>query len=1771
MPSASRPIRPAALAKRCTAVLATGAVLAAGLLGAGPAAAAVQTPRLMVTEIVPNTAGPDDFEFFEVANTTAEDIDLAAEGIGFHYTGVASEPRLETEQPTVVPAGGVVVLWLSYTDGGSVDSFARSEADFIAAFPQADADVRIVRVTGQPGMANGGDRGIRIVDAEGAEISESFYRAGEVGEHEGASFGLRAEGGTDLEFRAKGAPTPGAVDPALLQPGEPDPEPVPAPGAGSNAGDVWPLVVTEIMADNAGVDDFEYVEVVNTSDRDLDLDAEGIGFAYTYADDDVRDRDVRYELPEGTVIPAGEVAVLWVQSARPKTDAQFRAFYDLDERVDVIPVTGTAPSNAGERGIRITGADGVAIGWSYYRAADIGAGRSAEFRVPDALEQRSMPLHRSAVAPTPGEVDPATLVSARIRPADPGVDTAPLQVTEITADTTNVGSADGYEYVEVYNATDRPIDWADYTLRYLYPLADLTNSQTALWPSSPRSTVIDAGGTLVLWVKNGPNDALTDADFNREFGTDLVLGDDLLEVFAGGMANGSPRGIEIVTNTEYSVNRGYYNLGGAKDVAANRGIHYASNPDDRRLQLKQSIGTASPGTVAASQVPSGLMVVPEDVAAPAVEPRTGTTFAPGEPLEIVAAISDDVLVRTATVEVSNDVDAEPVILNLVPGADGLFRTTVPGADTIGKQRYVHRITASDGVNDIDSGDIAVEAAEAVDAVRITPGDGEQVRGGVAFSAAADAYPATLEQRIDGAPVAGEPALETEPVFAFEATATDAYFRNGVKLGDEELTIFDEGVYAEVVTIPTGIPLDAVNPGEPFTVGVWAGTKAAPEIDFDENNDDFQIRNLRLVLPDGRTLRPSEGYDPQVWLRMGDGLLRDGTNPSGLMDVANATFTVPEDAFTARSFAWDTTSADDGPHALTAVDGTASARSVVTVDNTAPEISTPLEERRYQGEFTIDASATDAGSGLAALTAALNGRPIELPHRTSSLSLEAAEHEVVFTATDALGNVGERTVRFSTPVEEPGNELLSPLDGEEIAADEVELRARATDPTGDDLDVDFGRGYRLTPGDGIEVAGGAATDAAGTDRSDAVALTAEQVAALGAIDEEGATTASAGKLPFQTYEVAVPEGATEGSVRLRWDGSANAGAKVRLLVLDERAGAWMELDRHLTTDGEPTTFRLEAMARVADHAADGSLTVLVQHSEGFAGDDLSDRGSVVEPNHPDDVARSEYDATIAWESDTQYYNASDDLYDRQTSIHEYLLRERDDLNLQYLLHTGDIVDQSEDPAQWLRADPTYATLDAADLPYGVLAGNHDVNQATNDYAKFSQYFGEARFAGNPWYGGSHLDNRGHFDLVTVAGVDLLMLYMGWAPGDEQIAWMNEVLAQYPERVAVVALHEYMLTTGGLGPVPQRIYDEVVATNANVRFVVSGHYHDAHTRLDSFDDDGDGAPDRTVTQMLFDYQGLPEGGQGYLRLLHVDTEGERIMVRTYSDYERDYDSDDPTLAEGVQSFDIPFAQAGIAPVEKTLTADAFSAEVFTDETIDRFEGVGSGSELSTVWNAGEGEHGWFVRATDPHGAVAYSEVRTVVLTGEAGPVDPTDPGTDPTDPTGPGEPGMPSSPGVPAAEDALTDALRDLIDAPDAVRAGDALTISVGEQRTGDWVQAWLRSEPTALGGWTRVDIDGRIGAVIPAGTAPGEHRLVVQAADGTVLGWTPITVLDAIATGGGEPSDGTSEADAGTAAGTERSHLSRTGSDEVLATASAAVLLAALGAALLLARRLRRAG
>lgn len=1789
--------------------------LAFGTLTATGAVAAEQPAAwpLLVSEIAPDNAGTpdlvggstgdqDQFEFFEITNLSSAPIDVRAGGYALSYiynaTGsptdvTAEKPLIVTEASPVIPAGASAVFWMQYTSGSTVDSTRFTDAQFRAHVGATD-EVPLFHVTGQAGMSNTGTRGIRIA-RNGETVTWSSYTRDATDKGRSTHFGVP----TDASSRGAlslgdGVYTAGTVTdaqrkPAVSTPTEPTPTPTPTPtataptvgpGAAGNAARYFPLAITEILGDNPGTDLYEYLEVTNTTDQPIDLDAQKIGIRYNTSQWNAgSDQPIFRQDGDGTtatVIPAGGVALFWMNYKESSTQRsmsiqQFRDYYSLGADVPVYRFgTQEGFANGGNRGFSLV-KDGAVINRAWVGAGKIdSAGGVVQFGVPSTIGGTDAVVVAENAPRTPGAITTAQVTSALTRPTDAALTSPILQITELAPDTVNVHGSDGYEFVEVYNASDAPVNFGDYVLNYIYTdnsLSGPVSQGSTQWPATPANPVIQPGTALVLWVKNGNNTALTAADFNAQFGTSLVSGQNLIEVSSGGMANGGSRGIQISTNVGTDVSRAYYFSD--DQTTSTTAIQYAWNPQgaaptwspqpaDGTVQALLRLDTPTPGSVSDDQVRSGLRPAPAAGTAPVITDLTGGTETPSTPgLDLGFDITDDHEVRTVTLTLTDNLGAT-ITRNLTFGAANRYLYSVPQVDLFGKRWVEYTLTATDGSQTTTLGPVRVTLTDAAtDPVRLNLTEGQFVSGPVRVQGTSDAAPGALALSADGAALdSATPSLEAGPIFAFEATNTDAFFRNGVKLGDDVLKIFDEGYYERIVTVDAAVPVTRVEKGKPLTLTVTSGTKAQPSGDPNENNDDFSALNFRLALPDGRVLRPvscatSWEADGAVTApapyTCATGDKRVNFSDDALVSI-DLTFDIPADAFDSIAATWDTTKVVDGAHTVAATDGADRVARSVRVDNTAPVITTALTDGRlYRGEFSVDGSAADAGSGLDTLTATLDGAAVTLPLTTSSLKLAPGDHTAVFTARDHVGNTATRTIAFRTADERPGITLLAPSAGGTVTGDKATLSATATSAEADALDLSFRRGYTFTPAQSqVHVASGATTTAAAGDRTDAVPLSADDLATLSATDGVDVAATSDTAFPYQLFTIDVPADSGAGALaRVTWKGRANADAKV-LLYARKTDGSWEKVDQYLTTGGAATDFTLNALVPVDTHADGGTLTFLVQHSEGFAGTARSSRTDAVTAYNAGATPRDQYDFTIGWESDTQYYNENqgylagttgdDTFYQHQVDIHDFLLKQRDSLNLQYVMHTGDIVDDyvatdraagNDDPEyEWKNADAQYKRFDEAGLPYGVLAGNHDVGHAADDYSNFSTYFGESRYRGNPWYGGSYKDNRGHYDLITVGGVDFLMLYMGWpavnnaASNDEDIAWMNAVIQRYPERKVWIDLHEYMLTTGGLGPIPQRIFDEVVKANPNVFAVSSGHYHDAYTRTDAIDDNGDGQPDRTVYSMLFDYQGLQEGGLGYLRLLHFDNKDGRMIVRTYSPSLDMFDSQDPALTspEGMQEFTIPYSAIGLKTQTKTLATDSFRADILTADEVGKVAQAPSGSVSTVDWKSlTAGERGWYVTATGPHGGLEYSEVRTfTAVTGGS-----TDPGAG----GGTGQPGtgggapqpgtgggtdLPSTGGAtPAVALALS---------LDRVSAGATVRVMVQGLTPAASYRLVLHSTPVLLATVTAA-ADGSIDAtvLIPQSITPGAHTLQLSRADApdTVVASAAVTVTAAglAATGG----------------------------------------------------------
>lgn len=212
--------------------------------------------------------------------------------------------------------------------------------------------------------------------------------------------------------------------------------------------------------------------------------------------------------------------------------------------------------------------------------------------------------------------------------------------------------------------------------------------------------------------------------------------------------------------------------------------------------------------------------------------------------------------------------------------------------------------------------------------------------------------------------------------------------------------------------------------------------------------------------------------------------------------------------------------------------------------------------------------------------------------------------------------------------------------------------------------------------------------------------------------------------------------------------------------------------------------------------------------------------------------------LLWMTDTQHLTRFPDLFKYNKFLMNHTLTQYQKRDIGFMVHTGDIVDfpppNKESYNQWLIVDEAFKLLDDFDIPYGVVSGNHDVDSQLDNlnYSYFTKFFGNHRFNQKPYFGGALNDNESHYDLVTIANHDFILLYLGYGleKNNETINWANKVLKKYQHRSAIICVHSYLSSiTGDLDKYSQAeaIYHNIIVPNNNVRLLLCGHMDGAVT--------------------------------------------------------------------------------------------------------------------------------------------------------------------------------------------------------------------------------------------------------------------------------------------------------------------------------------------------------
>jgi len=273
-----------------------------------------------------------------------------------------------------------------------------------------------------------------------------------------------------------------------------------------------------------------------------------------------------------------------------------------------------------------------------------------------------------------------------------------------------------------------------------------------------------------------------------------------------------------------------------------------------------------------------------------------------------------------------------------------------------------------------------------------------------------------------------------------------------------------------------------------------------------------------------------------------------------------------------------------------------------------------------------------------------------------------------------------------------------------------------------------------------------------------------------------------------------------------------------------------------------------------------------------------------------VAGSE---TVVVLPDTQRYSQKyPKVFEAQTRWIADNYRKR---NITYMLHLGDIT-QSDIHSEWKVAKHCITMLDGK-TPYALAIGNHDY-RGSRDKTLINEYFPPGKFEKWPTFGGVYKKGRieNHYHLTKIQGRKWIILSLEYGPRYAVLDWANKILTQHTDRLGMIVTHAYMFrnnvrydhTKGkqranpygfdGEGSDGQEMWDKVVRKHPNMMIVISGHVRTGGPQGSYLASKGDRG--NVVHQMMTDYQKLPSGGKGYLRLLEFLPDGKTVQVRTYS---------------------------------------------------------------------------------------------------------------------------------------------------------------------------------------------------------------------------------------------------------------------------------------------------
>ena len=279
---------------------------------------------------------------------------------------------------------------------------------------------------------------------------------------------------------------------------------------------------------------------------------------------------------------------------------------------------------------------------------------------------------------------------------------------------------------------------------------------------------------------------------------------------------------------------------------------------------------------------------------------------------------------------------------------------------------------------------------------------------------------------------------------------------------------------------------------------------------------------------------------------------------------------------------------------------------------------------------------------------------------------------------------------------------------------------------------------------------------------------------------------------------------------------------------------------------------------------------------------------------DPAANSDFEVIAL--PDTQNYSSS---YPATfNSQCQWAVNNRVSRNIQFVTHLGDIVNTASSASEWNKAVAAMDILNGQ-VPYNACRGNHDMGSLYTSNFGPSAARWKTGGAYYDWYKGASPSGNSSYQMITVGGRVFLFLNLDVdGPGSltdagTDLGWAQAVINSHRGVLTILSTHDYLAEvgsnsntgsgTGARGPCCQAyvsghsglwLRENFVFPNNEIFMVLCGHNF-AQYNLAPLNNAGN-----PVHEIMIDYQTVPNGGNGFLRIMDFKPASKQIVSTTWS---------------------------------------------------------------------------------------------------------------------------------------------------------------------------------------------------------------------------------------------------------------------------------------------------